>query len=375
MQKDKEYWIRYWRDKAPALIEDVASELLKDRPIVQKTENQISFGNKGSFRINIEAGTFFDFEQETGGGLLQMISHVLGVDNDESKQWLRTQGFLEDTYKPKTYNRPKQERNNGTDDNKFFKVGRQLWNEAKPIPREASHSVRRWARRKNLLPIYLDFPNVIRYHIGQGLIVAAMSDINSWISPQNTTIKAFHAIAIDKNGNKRMAFGVGSMRNDKRIFGKMKGAGIVMLGDTNDDVVNICEGVADALSIYSRVKGAVIASITTIAKLDKPEIIDYLVKRKSMIFSDNDKPGQDAAKKLIQSIISSGGQGMYITPNAKDPADAAIKDPFPTINHETFEIKYKEIGHKSVRESKRIAFVEMKGELENDEQNRNRFHH
>ena len=75
---------------APQIIDEVAKALMPDRPIFHENDREIRFGNKGSFSVNKREGTFYDFESDTGGGILDMIAHVERLENRrQAFQWLR----------------------------------------------------------------------------------------------------------------------------------------------------------------------------------------------------------------------------------------------------------------------------------------------
>ena len=59
-------------------------------------KDELRFRNKGSLAVNTATGTFFDHEQNTGGGCLVFIVHQ-GVANDQrsAAQWAKDQGILQ----------------------------------------------------------------------------------------------------------------------------------------------------------------------------------------------------------------------------------------------------------------------------------------
>ena len=71
-------------------IDDVARELMPERPIFSKTDAEIRFGNHGSFSVNKSLGTFYDFEEAVGGGLLKMICHLTNLEHEkQAVDWLQ----------------------------------------------------------------------------------------------------------------------------------------------------------------------------------------------------------------------------------------------------------------------------------------------
>ena len=123
-----------------------------------------------------------------------------------------------------------------------------------------------------------------------------------------------------------MAFGE---QGDKRTYGQVDGAGLFLLGAPNDETINICEGLADALAISTREYGAVIATITTLRKIknDRPTL-SKLAQRDVCIFSDSDKAGIEAGDDLIKSLLYAGAKRVRRRndTNAKDPAERAAAE-------------------------------------------------
>lgn len=128
---------------APAIIDEVAFMFMGDRPHTE-TDSEIRFGNQGSFSVNKRLGTFYDFEQDRGGGLLKMVCHLTEIENEkQAVDWLKEKGFINGTFTPAEHQiQPKAiPRRQPTRD--WFKVGLNLWQEAEPIPFAQKHTVRR----------------------------------------------------------------------------------------------------------------------------------------------------------------------------------------------------------------------------------------
>ena len=107
-----------------------------------------------------------------------------------------------------------------------------------------------------------------------------------------------------------MAFGE---QGDKRTYGQVvDSAGLFLLGAPNDETINVCEGLADALAISTREYGAVIATITTLRKIknDRPTL-SKLASRDVCIFSDSDKAGIGKSHMVLQHVAAIS-QGLAI---------------------------------------------------------------
>jgi hypothetical protein len=96
------------------LMEPVALRLLgKPNVNLSKPPKDVRYGTNGSLSINLTSGTFFDHENNVGGGVLDLIQHKLGCDHDGAVSWLRTQGLLPDS--PQSSTSPKTSNTNKSD--------------------------------------------------------------------------------------------------------------------------------------------------------------------------------------------------------------------------------------------------------------------
>ena len=78
-----------WR----ALMRDVARPLLGDPP--RRTAREWRYGSKGSLKINLESGTWKDFESDECGGVGALVCRELSLDRSKAVEWLIQEGFLE----------------------------------------------------------------------------------------------------------------------------------------------------------------------------------------------------------------------------------------------------------------------------------------
>ena len=311
-----------WQALAENIIDDVAQELMRDRPIFYETETEIRFGNRGSFSVNKQTGTFYDYETSTGGGLLDMIIHLdHAEDKDQAKDWLRDKGFLDGSFSPTQHHRP-QAQNRTPSTRNMFKVGLKLWQEAEPVPFYQHHPVRQWCRHRNLFPSYKEIPAIIRWHEKKHFIIVALAPIEDFINayPEPPAPRQFHLISITVDGKKSYAFN----RDDKRTYGQSEHCCVALFGNPLTGEIATCEGIADALSLTSDFP-CVIASITTFNKIANDEkLVEYLSTKESYLCGDNDAASNQAEAKLANAIGKQGGEVFFIEDKtAKDPAEAA----------------------------------------------------
>ena len=78
-------------DKLKEDVETLLFRLFPDGP-TRRTRTQLSFHGKGSLAVCVQgerAGSFYDFENKEGGGLLHLIKRELQLDHREAKSWAR----------------------------------------------------------------------------------------------------------------------------------------------------------------------------------------------------------------------------------------------------------------------------------------------
>ena len=235
--------------------------------------------------------------------------------------------------------------------------GRRLWSEAGRIPTPSrtgpsdTSPPRLWFAARSLLHPWQTPPPAIRYHTSEQLIVTGLWSLDAirtaWPRLPTDPPPAVHCIAIDEEGRKRYPPRWTDERghqHDKRTYGQITdtGAGLA-LGDPEAvaDPVHICEGVADALAIYSRRPGLVLASITTVtAVISRLGVFRRIYdSRRAYIWSDIDanQQGQDAGAQLAEALkavglttaTATGGEGQ-------DPAQWSAELGWPVLDPDQF---------------------------------------
>jgi len=77
------------------LIGPVAKRLLGEaNKRLSKRMDQLRFGRRGSLAIDLSAGTWFDHENGTGGGVLDLVRRERKCDEDRAIAWLRAEGLV-----------------------------------------------------------------------------------------------------------------------------------------------------------------------------------------------------------------------------------------------------------------------------------------
>ena len=237
----------------------------------------------------------------------------------------------------------------------------------------ADHPFRAWARVRNLLHPFCAVPGGIRWQRYRGgAVVAGIFPLNAWGKdgiPKDEPM-AVQLVAIDRQGNKRYVLGKNKDLN-KCSYGPVS-AGVFLLGDPTSGRMNIVEGVADALAVYSREPGAVLATLGTSTTLpNKPDVIDHLCTRETWLYPDNDenKAGDKGAEALINCIHKKSPGAVVREPTSRasgDPGDWAKRTPFVEIEQYDFEEKsgmFFDSGL-SWKEADRMAVQHFNGERE-----------
>jgi predicted P-loop ATPase len=80
-----------------ALMEPVARRLLGEPNRRLSSKGKLCFGTNGSLAVEIDgekAGTFYDFEHNVGGGVIDLVALKIGAKNGRAMAWLTEQGFV-----------------------------------------------------------------------------------------------------------------------------------------------------------------------------------------------------------------------------------------------------------------------------------------
>ncbi len=72
----------------------VARALLGEPNASLSTKQELRWGNRGSFSVRLDKGTWFDNEAGEGGGVLDLVQQQRRVDKPAALDWLREQGHL-----------------------------------------------------------------------------------------------------------------------------------------------------------------------------------------------------------------------------------------------------------------------------------------
>ena len=207
---------------------------------------------------------------------------------------------------------------------------------------------------------------------GQGPDCGQIFPLSAWGTgsiPKGDPV-AVEALAIDQGGKKRYVLGPGKDR-DKCDYGPVS-EGVFLLGDPTGERVNIVEGIADALAVYSRDRGAVLATLSTATTLQrKGDVIDWLCTKQTWLYSDNDenKAGDKGAAVLIDCIKSKSPGAVVRKPTTRafgDPGEWAEKTPLATVKRYDFEEKKGMLldSGLSSPEADRLAIQTLMGRLE-----------
>lgn len=74
-----------------AYIEAVARRLCGEPNPHLSHGTELRFGSHGSLSVRTDKGTFYDHENEVGGGTLDLIRHKLGISNGAAVDWLKSE--------------------------------------------------------------------------------------------------------------------------------------------------------------------------------------------------------------------------------------------------------------------------------------------
>jgi hypothetical protein len=77
-----------------ALMERVAYRLWGKPNDQLSSQGELRWGNRGSRKVDLDKGTWFDFEKDEGGGTLALIERERCCNRSGAIRWLEEQGFI-----------------------------------------------------------------------------------------------------------------------------------------------------------------------------------------------------------------------------------------------------------------------------------------
>ncbi|WP_254073239.1 phage/plasmid primase, P4 family, partial [Acidisphaera sp. S103] len=72
----------------------VARELLGDPDDINKIKQELRWGTRGSFKVSLDTGTWFNNETGQGGGVLKFVQDEKHLDKDGAIAWLQERGHI-----------------------------------------------------------------------------------------------------------------------------------------------------------------------------------------------------------------------------------------------------------------------------------------
>lgn len=268
-----------------ALFKPVALELLGDP--VSRAGSGWRWGSKGSLTADVAAGTWYDHEASTGGGVLDMIERETGItDRAGQLSWLAERGLIEsrDNHRgsidPQQVERQRQQRaderkaaqaareaEKATEQGKAAERARWLWEQCKPVTDHPYLAV------KGIDPTGLN----LRQHPGSGALVVPMFD------PAGVLV---NLQTIHPDGEKRFLKG-----------GRIIGCYALIGTDSGQDRV-FCEGYATGYTVHAATGRQ---AVVTFNAGNLPAVTAHMAQPGDVVAADNDnavKPGHGFNKPL-----------------------------------------------------------------------------
>ena len=356
----------------PALMEPVALELLGEPR--RRAAATWRYRRKGSLAVHVggpRRGTWRDHEADEGGGVLELLAHVEGLDRAGALAWLRLRGLLDAGNRPpasmarpgsnetaagrgRTPATPLNAALRGSvmstkppedGDSARIEAARSIWRAALDIPTGADHPARRWMARRHLWRPDLALPPSVRWLPSQrgpsvGAVVAAFARPNRTGRGERRQrrLEGVQLVHVDADGMPAPDR-PGPDGLPKRSVGRMSGAvcvlGVAVHQGTREPGVNVAEGLADALALASRLTWPAVCMGGT-AGYRNLDLADWLARFADVqVWADVDGPGLEAARLLAQHVRGLGGRNVTVerVGAGGDPAEAGA--PFEDVDELT----------------------------------------
>ena len=215
---------------------------------------------------------------------------------------------------------------------------REIYCSTEEIPdgNETLHPAHLWAIRFGIWQEDLSWPVNVRLRCteqGHSLVTALCKpdgwDYATGWPLSRESIEAVHLVHINKDGSPREVR-IGNTTTNKQSIGLMSNCFSLISGSksgkniSQEGIISVCEGLKDALAIYSETGHTVLTWIG-LHGYRNPDIAEYLALRKEriIIWPDGDKAGREAALELREALRhkENGNVEILSLPDGYDPAE------------------------------------------------------
>ena len=343
----------------PALMEPVALELLGEPG--RRAASTWRYRRKGSLAVHVggpHRGTWRDHEADAGGGVLELLAHVEGLDRAGALAWLRQRGLLDDRNRPPASmarpgsretapgrgrtpptplnaalrgsvmsTRPPKDADSGR-----IEAAQAIWRAAKAISPSAGadHPARRWLAHRHLWRPDLALPPPIKWmpSLGWPSVGAIVAGFGPPTKRRRSGLTGVQLVHVDADG--MPAPDGGGLT--KRSIGRMSGAVCVLGRHWPAEEIHVAEGLADVLALAARLPWAAVCMGGT-ANYRNLDLALWLSDfRHVRVWADADGPGLEAARTLAQHVRGLGGSTVTIerVGAGDDPGSAGAH--FPALD-------------------------------------------
>lgn len=284
----------------------VAKALLGEPHAALSSARDWRWGQRGSLSIDPARGLWWDFESGAGGGVIDLVAHVLRCDRQSARQWLGHSKLPSVPMVPVS--------SAAADDTaKRRDRALALWQEGK-VP-DASPVAHYLAARG--LPGILLHPELrpaVRFHPAcpyEQQRVPAMLALLTAISDARPM--AVRRTALSSNGARRLD-GQGAKLPHKAL-GPCAGAVVRISGpDAPDGVLAVCEGLETGLSLLAAGVAPIWACLSAGTLRSLPVLPGV---SRLLIFADHDLTGLDAARTVARRWAAAGLTARVRYPEAR----------------------------------------------------------
>ena len=359
-----------------ALLDPVARHLLGEpNPRISRPrQGELRYGRRGSLVVHVpphnRAGGWKDFETSSKGGVLDLVERELGVDRRGAIVWMKNHGYLSggDRRVARTPDSQSSARQKAPADEERRRArGRRVWAALQQMPTSADSPAGRWREARHLWRPEHPWPSPLRWIDSgtlrgatqwripddvAGAVVALMAPLAAWAEawptlPQPTTMVS-HAIRDDGTKGAHWPDGPDKARMNL-VADAARSCPVLVVGNPSGSRVLVCEGLADALALASRIDSPVIAPIgvSPMRTAEQTGLAQTLAQifDLTVVYADRDDVGRPSApagvrggRMLARAVQAAGGQAdtRHAPGEVKDAAEWAGVTAFPKLIDDTF---------------------------------------
>lgn len=277
------------------LMKPVADALLGDINEEQSNRYELRYRRRGSLKVDLESGTWIDFELNEGGGVLDLIERELGLQGKDAFDWMRSERIVD--HEPPRSNPDRTVIQGGRPERTGYAL--QIWRQCQPADGTLVETYLRHRGITEPVPPTLRYHPALQHRRTGTTWPAMVAAVTCGASRNPQAIIAIHRTYIARDG-----LGKAPVTPAKMELGPCHGGAVrlapltVTKGEQAAAPLGICEGIETGLSVMTARPSLPVWAALSTSGLKTAELPPEV--RTIIVLADADAPGEAAAVAAAQ---------------------------------------------------------------------------